>query len=89
MSKTTQANRLDEINREIELVTPEVIRFMSLEAELTTKGLTGAQLQLAVIRFMNLKAELTAKGLTGVQQQLADRAAIYCELVAERTRIEG
>ena len=43
----------------------------------------------AAIQFMNLKVELTATGLTGVQQQLADRAAIYCELIAERTRIEG
>jgi len=65
MTKTTQANRLEVLNREIEILTP------------------------AAIQFMNLKVELTATGLTGVQQQLADRAAIYCELVATRTRIEG
>ena len=61
----TKTNRLEEINREIEILTP------------------------AVIRFRDLDLELTATGLTGVQQQLADRAAIYCELIAERTRIEG
>ena len=65
MTKTTQANRLEVLNREIELLTP------------------------AAIQFMNLKVELTAKNLTGVQQQVADRAALYCELVATRTRIEG
>ena len=65
MNKTTKATRLEEINREIEILTP------------------------AAIQFRDLNRELTAKGLTGVQQQLADRAAIYCELVAERTRIEG
>ena len=65
MTKTTTTTRLEELNREIELLTP------------------------AAIQFMNLKVELTATGLTGVQQQLADRAAIYCELIAERTRIEG
>jgi len=43
----------------------------------------------AAIQFRDLNLELTAKNLTGVQQQLADRAAIYCELVAERARIEG
>ena len=65
MTKTTQANRLEELNREIELLTP------------------------AAIQFRDLNLELTAKNLTGVQQQLADRAALYCELVATRTRIEG
>ena len=65
MTKTTTTTRLEEINREIELLTP------------------------AAIQFRDLNLELTAKGLTGVQQQLADRAALYCELVAKRARIEG
>ena len=65
MTKTTTTTRLEEINREIELLTP------------------------AAIQFRDLNLELTAKNLTGVQQQLADRAALYCELIAERTKLEG
>jgi len=65
MTTNTKTTRLEVLNREIEILTP------------------------AAIQFRDLNLELTAKGLTGVQQQLADRADLYCELVAKRARIEG
>jgi len=65
MTKTTKTSRIEELNREIEILTPSVIRFRDLDLD------------------------LEATDLTGVQQQLADRAALYCELIAERTKLEG
>jgi len=48
-AKTVRANRLDEINREIEVFTPAALEFLKTSLELTAKakGLTGAQMQLA------------------------------------------
>lgn len=43
----------------------------------------------AATKWAELGLDLTAKGLTGVQQQLRDRAELYCELVATRTRLEA
>jgi len=65
-TKAVRANRLDELNREIEVFTPAALEFLKTSLELTAK----------------------AKGLTGAQLQLAELASLYCERIAERTRIE-
>jgi len=57
-------NRLEEINREIEVFTP------------------------AALEFLQRSLDLAATKLASVQLQLAELASLYCERIAERTRIE-